>query len=104
MLEEIKYGSIESMHPDIRAFFEARGRLELDDPKTPTMILLHPKDSKPGRYIAMSVHECSWLFHFDQYYIDLRKGRRAIDWLYWGADKWVSEEDMLKLIKLVVFW
>lgn len=101
---EHQYGSLETMHPEIRAFYEAHGSLKLDYPESPTMIFYTPEGEEHGYSIAISVAECSWLYHFDQNNIELRKGRPSNEWLYFGPNGIVAEEEMLKLIKLVAFW
>ncbi len=101
----IKYLRIEDMHPKIKAFFESVGELKLDDEKNPHICLLRPNNGEPGHSIAITVSELKWLDFGTRTYAHLWEDpyRQHDKWLYWGVDKWVKEEEMLKIIKLKAF-
>lgn len=99
-----RYRRIEDMHPEIRAFFESMGQLKLDDEETPEICFVKPNNGAPGYSIAMSVAEFRWLdFAGDNYLKLLCEGRPGDEWLYLVADRWFSEEDTLRIIKLKAF-
>jgi hypothetical protein len=99
----IKYLRIEDMHPKIRAFFERAGKLKLDDEETPEMVFLTPNGDIHGHSIAISAAELKWLEDEPRVYAKLWENCPPDKWLYWGVDKWVTEEEMLKIIKLKAF-
>lgn len=99
-----RYRRIEDMHPQIRAFFESVGKLELDDEETPEICFLKPYNDTPKHSIAISVAELRWLGCEENDSLkSLCEGRPGDEWLYWGVSGWVSEEEMLRIIKLKAF-
>lgn len=100
------FRKIEDMPSQIRAFFESKGKLELDDEETPSVCYLLPNDGSYKQSIAMTVSELKWISggFLDGNYNKLCEGLSEHEWLYWGVDDWVSEKEMLRLLKIKVFW
>ncbi len=100
-----RYLRIEDIHPEIRAFFESVGKLVLDDEETPSMCFLRPHDGTPGYSVAMTLSELKWLDFEPRAFAHLWEdpNRRHDKWLYFAVNKWVIEDEMLRIIKLKAF-
>ena len=100
-----EYRRIEDMNPEIRAFFESVGTLKLDDEETPEICFCKPYNGEPEHSIAITVSELRWLRGTveDEYIDSVCKNRPGDEWLYRGLHGWISEEEMLRLIKLKAF-